>query len=264
MTDLFAFNTANQAPGMGEGYGSSGDMKKTQYVMQLLGHPADADTLKCLLVAGEKGIELESGILDIASKQQDSDDYREISPFGIMPAVREANYICAGEVGITCFIEGRGLGNRLQPRNVKKLAEQMYWIDIARSHVAPYVEILIQQQVVGPMSDDSAFEADGAAIQEARNGLDAPLDAIDSQLAGNEFVIGAYSYADIHWTAYIHLLITIGEGELVEPRPNLKMWFERIKGHKSFSGQDIVPYELMPTLDEIKAKKLKDVVCGEF
>lgn len=263
MKDLFAFGTEDDKLDVGERYGTSGDMKKTQYVMQLLGHPGDADTLKCLLVAGEKGIELESGILDIVHNQQDTEDYRELSPFGIMPAVKEANYICAGEEGVTVFIEGRGLGNRLQPRNAKTLAEQMYWIDIARSNVAPHVEVLMQQQVIGPMSD-STFQADTAAVDAAREALSAPLAAFSAQLAGNEYVVGVYSYADIHWTAYIHLLTTIGEAALLDPCRNVKAWLERIKTHKSFSGQELIPYELMPTLEDIKTKRLKDVVCGEF
>jgi glutathione S-transferase len=263
MTDLFAFGTEDDKLDVGERYGTTGEMKKTQYVMQLLGHPGNADTLKCLLVAGEKGIELESGILDIVHNQQDTEDYRELSPFGIMPALKEAHYVCAGEDGITVFIEGRGLGNRLQPRNAKTLAEQMYWIDIARSNVAPHVEVLMQQQVIGPMSDP-AFKADIAAVDAAREALNAPLDAIDKQLSGNEFVVGIYSYADVHWTAYIHLLATIGEAALLDQRRNVKAWLERIKTHKSFSGQEIIPYELMPTLEEIKTNRMKDVVCGEF
>ncbi len=263
MTDLFAFGTAHDTLDVGERYGTTGDMKKTQYVMQLLGNPGDADTLKCLLIAGEKGIELESGILDIAQEQQHGENYREISPFGIMPALKEAKYVCVGEDGITCFIEGRGLGNRLQPRNARVLAEQMYWIDIARSDVAPYVKTLVQQHVLGAMSDPE-FQADAEAMQAARDALHAPLDAINTQLAGKQFVVGDFSYADIHWTAYVHLLATVGEVALIEQQANLKTWFERIKSHKSFSGQDIIPYELMPTLDEIKSQSLKDVVCGEY
>lgn len=263
MTDLFAFGTEDDKLDVGERYGTTGDMKKTQYVMQLLGHPGDADTLKCLLTAGEKGIELESGILDIIHNQQDTEDYRELSPYGIMPALKEAQYVCAGEEGITVFIEGRGLGNRLPPRNAKTLAEQMYWIDIARSNVAPHVEVLMQQQVIGPMSD-SSFQADSAAIDAAREALNAPLDAFNTQVAGNEFAVGIFSYADIHWTAYIHLLNTIGEAALLDPYRNVKAWLERIKKHKSFSGQEIVPYELMPTLEDIKTNRLSDVVCGEY
>jgi len=263
MTDLFAFGSGAARLDSDQRYGSTGDMKKTQYVMQLLGFPGDADTLKCLLVAAEKGIEVESGVLDITRSQQESEAYRKISPLGIIPALKEAHYTVTGDLGIVTFIEGRGLGNRLAPRNAALLAEQTYWIDIARANVGPHVEVLMQEQVLGPMAD-TAYTSDSKAMDAAREALRGPLDAIDAQLAGKAFVVGDYSYADIHWTAYIHLLSLSGEAALVEQRPNLKGWFERIKTHKSFSGQDVVAYELMPTLEDIRGKKLKDVVITDY
>ena len=47
--------------GAGE-YGLSGDMKKTQYVLQLLGAPYCAETLKCILIAAEQGMEMNCGL----------------------------------------------------------------------------------------------------------------------------------------------------------------------------------------------------------
>jgi len=44
----------------------------------------------------------------------------------------------------------------------------------------------------------------------------------------------------------------------------VKGWFEKIKTHKSYSGQDIVAYDLLPSLEDIKSKTLADVECGEF
>ncbi|AKH20420.1 glutathione S-transferase family protein [Sedimenticola thiotaurini] len=263
MTDLFAFGSGATNLDSDQRYGSTGDMKKTQYVMQLLGFPGDADTLKCLLVAAEKGIEVESGVLDITEAQQKSEAYRKLSPLGIIPALKEAHYTVTGDLGIVTFIEGRGLGNRLAPRNAARLAEQTYWIDIARSNVAPHVELLMQEQVLGPMAN-TAYGTDRAAVEAAREALRGPLDAIDAQLDGKTFVVGDYSYADIHWTAYIHLLTLLGEADLVEQRPNLNAWFERIKTHKSFSGQNVVAYELMPTLEDIRGKRLKDVVITDY
>jgi len=263
MTDLFAFGSAAASLDAEDRYGTTGDMKKTQYVMQLLGFPGNAETLKCLLTAGEKGIEIESGILDITQGQQATEEYLKISPFGLVPALKEANYTVAGDAGIVCFIEGRGLGNRLAPRNAALLAEQMYWIDIACNNVAPYVETLMHEQVLGKITDPT-YKTDIAALEEARSALIAPLEAIDAQLAGKNFIVGQYSYADIHWTAYIHLLLLAGEYAQVDQRRHLKSWLERIKTHKSFSGQDLVAYDLLPSLDDIKQKRLNDVVCGEF
>ena len=49
MSDLFAFGRVARTESSNASYGSEGDMKKTQYVLQLLGFPGHADTLKCLI-----------------------------------------------------------------------------------------------------------------------------------------------------------------------------------------------------------------------
>jgi glutathione S-transferase len=263
MADLFHYGSAAKALDADDRYGSDGDMKKTQYVMQLLGFPGDVDTLKCLLTAAEKGIEVESGVLDMTKGEQDSDDFRAISPFGITPALKEAQYVVVGEPGCAVFIEGRGLGNRLAPRNAAVLATEMEWMEVGKTEVQPHVEALMMQKVCGKMADPS-FVTDDAAVQAARAALADPLDAFDDQLQSNEFVVGQYSYADIHWTIYVHLLTVMGEGALYAKHNNIKAWFERVKAHKSFSGQDIISYDFLPTLEEIQAKVMKDVECGEF
>ena len=263
MADLFHYGSAAKALDAEDRYGSDGEMKKTQYIMQLLGFPGDVDSLKCLLTAAEKGIEVESGILDMSKGEQDAEDYRAISPFGITPALKEAHYTIVGEPGTAVFIEGRGLGNRLAPRNAALLATEMYWMEVGKEMVQPHIEALMNQKVCGQMAD-SAFVTNDIVVKAAREALAGPLDAFDEQLTSNEFVIGGYSYADIHWTIYIHLLTVMGEEVLFAKHNSIKAWFERIKSHKSFSGQDIVSYDFLPTLGEIKIKKMKDVECGEF
>ena len=137
--------------------------------------------------------------------EQDSDDFRAISPFGITPALKEAQYVVVGEPGCAVFIEGRGLGNRLAPRNAAVLATEMEWMEVGKTEVQPHVEALMMQKVCGKMADPS-FATDDAAVQAARAALADPLDAFDDQLQSNEFVVGQYSFADIHWD-YLYSLI---------------------------------------------------------
>lgn len=262
MSDLFHFGSAAKALDADDRYGSDGEMKKTQYVMQLLGFPGNPDTLKVMLTAAEKGIEVESAVLDMSANQQDTEDYRSISPLGIVPALKEADYVVTGENGTSVFVEGRGLGKFLAPRNAAVLAEQNYWMDVGRTEVQPHVETLVQELVVGSMADPS-YTTDSAKVDAARAALSAPLDAINAKIQ-SEYIVGEFSYADIHWTTYCHLLTVIGEGALIDSRSSLKSWFEKAKTHKSYSGQDIVAYDFMPSLEDIKAKKLADIECGEF
>lgn len=151
----------------------------------------------------------------------------------------------------------------MPPRNAAVLAEQNYWIDIARNNVAPHVDAIMDEKVLKAMNKES-IQADTDVIETARQALDAPLNALDSQLANKEFIVGDYSYADVHWTAYAHLLCVSGEQSLITQRNNLNQWLERIKRHKSFSGQKIVAYDLLPSLEDIQAKKLNDVVITDF
>lgn len=268
MTDLFAFGSAAKALDAEDRYGAAGDLKKTQYVMQLLGHPADADTLKCLIIAAEKGLEVESRALDVAAGQHRSEDYLRISPSGMMPALKEAHYQVCGDLGIVSFIEGRGLGNRMPPRNAELLAQQEYWVDIARSDAGPLVQRIVDAVAFDPSHDPEAPVPDHVVaddrVAEARSALAPILDALDRQLAGREYIVGPYSYADVHWTAYIHLLCVAGEGAMIEARPELSKWLARVRARKSFSGQQIVSYTLLPSLDDIRAKRLADVVITDY
>jgi glutathione S-transferase len=261
MSDLFAFGRAvDDASDVS--YGLAGDMKKTQYVLQLLGSPGQADTLKCLLTAIEMGMETDTGVLDMQAGQQGSEDYLALSPFGMVPTLKEAEYYVAGETGIMSYIEARGLGKRLPPKNATLLAEQNYWSDIACTEVGPHVETLVHERVYKGMEGAAADEN---AVEAARGALVAPLDALDAQLGNdNTFIIGNYSFADIHWTAYVHLLYETGDGDLVDHRRNIKAWFDRIRTHKSFSGQNIVAYELLPSLDDIRNNRLSSVEIDDF
>lgn len=263
MNELFAFGRTSGSEASDVSYGLGGDMKKTQYVLQLLGFPGHADTLKCLITAVEMGMETDSAVLDVMEGQDESSEYLEISPYGMVPALKEADYYVAGESGIMSYIEARGLGKRLPPKNAALLAEQNYWSDIACSEVGPSVKTLVQERILAPMHD-SVYMMNTDAIEAARNALIAPLDALDKQLSENTFIIGNYSFADIHWTAYVHLLYESGDGDLVDKRPNLKAWFDRIRTHKSFSGQNVVAYDILPKLGDIKKKQLNSVVIDDF
>lgn len=263
MTDLFAFGRTAEGNSEEASYGLGGDMKKTQYVLQLLGFPGHADTLKCLITAVEMGMETDSGVLDILEGQDESEEYLNVSPLGVVPALKEAEYYVAGESGIMSYIEARGLGKRLPPKNAALLAEQNYWSDIACTEVGPHVNTLVQEHILAPMHD-SVYMVKSDDVEAARNALIAPLDALNEQLSRNTFIIGNYSFADIHWTAYVHLLYEAGDGDLIDKRPNIKAWFDRIRTHKSFSGQNIVAYDMLPKLADIKKKRLNSVFIDDY
>ena len=88
---------------------------------------------------------------------------------------------------------------------------------------------------------------------------------MDQQLQGNKYIVcDKYTWADLYWTAYTHLLDVAGCGALITERTNVKKWFDRIKTRKAQCGQDEVAYEMLPTVEEVKQGKLKSVEIADY
>ena len=239
--------------GDGEGdYGLSGDMKKTQYVLQLLGAPYCSETLKCILIAAEQGMEMNCGALDEADF--DSDALNQVSDFGLAPALKENDYFTAGSKAITEYINARGLGTSIIPKNVVQAAEQETWIDKSRQQAGPAIQAFVGE-ITGKGGDTAA----------AKTQLEPVLDELNEQLANNKFVIGKnYSMADVHWTADLHLLSLTSGAEMINSRSNISTWLQSMRDKKSNCGQSLKAYSLLPSTEDIKANKLNNVKIDDF
>ncbi|MFT6909648.1 MAG: glutathione S-transferase [Oleiphilaceae bacterium] len=243
--------------------GSTGEMKKAQYMLQLLGTPWDADTLKCIITAAEQGMEMRTGYLDTLNGEQDLLAYRDIFEFGTYPGLKEADYNVAGANGIMAFINARGLGYSLVPKNVTEAATQDFWIDIAITEVTPHVNTLVQEQIVKP-SANTSYSTDNVACSQAKEQLSLVLDALDKQLMDKAYIISKYSFADIHWTAVIHLLMLTDAADMVNQRSHILRWYKALALRKSNCGQDIVSFSLLPNLGNILRRELSSVVIKDF
>ncbi|MGH1537961.1 MAG: glutathione binding-like protein [Gammaproteobacteria bacterium] len=264
MTDLFEL-MAEKSGGQGNaGYGASGEMKKTQYVLELIGCPADADTLKCVITAAEQGMEMNCYSL-ITDAVDNLDEYiADLSPLSISPYLKEADFNTCGSGAITAFTDARGLGYALTPRNANLAAMQNYWVDIAETNVAPLVEQIADEVFVKGYSDAN-YAPDQGVIDSAGESLNVFFDALDQQLQSNKYIVcDKYTWADLHWTAYAHLLEIAGCGALINERSNVKAWFDRIKTRKAQCGQDEVAYEMLPSDEEAKQGKLRSVVIADY
>lgn len=233
-------------------YGLSGDMKKTQYVLQLLGAPFCPETLKCILIAAEQGMEMNTGSLEMADL--DSAEFNEVSEFGLAPALKENDYFTAGSKAITEFINARGLGTSIIPNNVVLAAEQESWIDKSRQQAEPAIQAFVGE-ITGQGGDTAAAKAQ----------LEPVLDELNEQLGKDKFILGKnYSMADVHWTADIHLLGLTSGADMIESRANIKTWMQSMRDKKSNCGQSLKACSLLPTVEDIKANKLNNVTIDDF
>jgi glutathione S-transferase len=160
--------------------------------------------------------------------------------------------VVSGAQAILAYMDVKGTGASLTPKKASMLGEQNYWIDLGQRQARPAVMTLVE-----PLLPDAAAVAD-ADRAAARSTLSDALTLLENAMAdGRSFIVGQYSLADIHWTAYVHLCLMSGEHELLEPHGRLGAWLERVRARRGAAGRST--YDALATLDEIRSKRLKSV-----
>ena len=220
---------------------------KLKNVMHLWGHPACPDTAKCLMTAAEKGIDIKTELVDVKSGGADTPEYRLLSPFGSVPCLKDADFVVYGTRAIMSYLDDKGFGPSLVPRNGVVRAMAYQWSHIACDYVGP--------QIAALMSGDGG---DRAAIEKAFDALDAQLQS-KSTFRRGDYIAGDFFLVDIHWAAYANALFLANAGDIVESRGAVKDWWGRIKTHPSTSKEKILAYNVLPTTQDVESNTLRDI-----
>lgn len=211
--------------------------------MKLYGHPGCINTAKCMLTAAEKGVDVETHSVDPASLPQ---EVSTISPFGSVPVLQDVDFVVYGTPAIMSYLDDKGFGPSLLPRNGVVRAMSYQWSHIATDYVQPQVMALI--------SGDGNREviAQGFAALNEQLQLSAPN-------VRGDFICGNFCLADIHWAAVAHGCHLANASDLVESNSAVKTWWGHVQSHPSTSKEKIVAYDVLPSVSDVQSNTLKDV-----
>jgi glutathione S-transferase len=218
--------------------------------MQLFGVAGDPDTLKCLMTAGEKGVDIESRAIGESALSADSQEFRSMSPFGTTPCLKDVDFVLCGTLTIMSYLNDKGFGPSLIPRNGVARAIHYQWSEMTTQHVAPHVAKLARGE-----NDDTTLSA-----------LAAAFDALENQLQNKryrgDFIVGEFSLADLHWAPYVHRCELSGHSALITARAAVNNWWQMVKSHKSTSKEDFLAYSVLPTQAEINTNTIRSVTIN--
>jgi glutathione S-transferase len=209
--------------------------KKAEAGMKLRGFPGDLSTVKCLVMAAEKQIKLETELLDTQAGEHDQAEYRGLSPFGKHPYLVEDDAVAIGAEAGLAYMDTRGKGF-MNPKKAQHFGHQNYWGQVAETIGAP-VESLLHAAAFGSTAESDAMDL-----------IEVGLNAFDAALTGKNFIVGEYTYADVHWTAIAHFLVLAGKQDMIDSRANTKAWYDKVKQRPSYAS--------LPSLEDIKQKQL--------
>jgi glutathione S-transferase len=210
--------------------------------MQLFGNPSCINTAKCLQTAGEKGIDIES--VTINSGEEVSDK----SPLNSAPVLKDLDNIVYGPNAILSYLDDKGFGPSLVPRNGVIRAIMYQYAHIATDYV--------QMEAYGLLTGSGGnMDIINKSFDLVENILSNPP---DPKLKKGVYICGEFTLADIHWMACVNALEISGT-DVISSRKEVSTWYEAVKTHPSTSKEAIIPYTCLPTKEDVDSSSLRDV-----
>lgn len=215
-------------------------------VKTLWGSVACVETSKCLFTAAEKGVDIDAkSIFDVSEHSA----FNQHSPFGIAPCLKDLDFVIYGSSSIMSFLDDKGFGTSLVPRNGIARAQQYKWIHIAKDILGPAITEICSNN---NEHCDSSVQIIEAVLSHAE-------EALGANKKKSTYLIGDFSLADIHWISHIHLLLIHGHSNLLSGKPNVNQWLSEIMSRKSTSKENFTSSEVLPSLDDINSDRIHSV-----
>ncbi len=211
-----------------------GDQLRTKMILR--GHPSCPNTGKCLQTAAEKGVDVDTVVVT----DVDSSDFRAVSPFGVGPVLHDIDFIVYGTGAVMSYLDDKGFGPSLVPRNGVSRAIMYQWAIIATEQVQANLGDSINKDALGPLFDGLEKQV----LNPPKRG---------------DFICGDFSLADIHWSACCNLIEIGGAGELISSRPGVAKWYDKVKSHPSTSKEKIIPFTVLPSAADVSSGTLNGI-----
>ncbi|HAQ50457.1 MAG TPA: hypothetical protein DCR13_02785, partial [Gammaproteobacteria bacterium] len=100
-----------------------------------------ANTSKVLLTAAEKGVDIDARSVDMNSEVE-MNEIKRNSPFGSVPVLKDVDFYIYGTEAIMSYLDDKGFGPSLVPRNGVIRAVHYQWSHIATQAFIPAVNKL--------------------------------------------------------------------------------------------------------------------------
>ena len=165
----------------------------------------------------ETGLPYRVHALDHTAGELDSEAYGRISPFHQAPVIDDDGFVVAESAAVVLYLAEKG--GKLIPANVEGRTRVVQWCFAAVGTVEPTLTCL---DLIGMFDPDRAASRLHAEVPELAGRW---LGEVERRLEGREWIACAdFTVADI---MLANVLRSIRKGNLMDPYPRMKTYFER-------------------------------------
>ncbi|HJQ84476.1 MAG TPA: glutathione S-transferase family protein [Candidatus Binatia bacterium] len=211
-------------------------------MIRLHWHPFSIVPRRVRIVLREKAIPHEEVEIDVYRGAHRGPEFRRLNPFAQIPVLEDDGLVVCESVAILEYLEERFPEPRLLAADARTRAITRQFMLWSGDYVIPHWEPWMAP-VIHP---DRPVDPPGR--EQARDGLAAHLDVLERRLAGRDWLIDAYSLADVCYAPFVTVLDRVDLGDLVDARPAVSAWVRRLRERPAVrdTAPPLVPVTLPP------------------
>jgi len=182
--------------------------------------------MRTRIVLKEKNLPFDRILLDLPNKEQKQEWYLALNPYGKVPVLVEEGAWVYESALCNEYLEDKYPTPALAPLDPGRKAQMRLWVEWCNSQFVPSV-ISIVYENRKPVAERSQEK-----VNHNKTKLTALLPRLETQLQSQDYLMGAYSMADIAFTPFLSMCDRVGVD--LNAFPHVAQWAARLKGRESF------------------------------
>jgi glutathione S-transferase len=190
-------------------------------MLKIWGRLNSINVQKVVWIADECGIAYErvdaGGVFGIV----DTDEYREMNPNGLVPAINDDGFILWESNAIVRYLADR-YGGALSPHNPQQRADADRWMDWQAVSFNPALGPAFVQLIRTPPA-----ERDIGLVEQSRSAVEKKMALLDRHLATRPYLAGdQFTMGDIPLGASVHRWLHLPLPR--EPHAHVERWYREL------------------------------------
>jgi glutathione S-transferase len=199
--------------------------------MKVYGFPLSPFVRKVLVVAEEKGVEMQ---VVPTNPMAPDDEFVDCSPYRKIPAIDDNGFKLADSSAIATYLEAKHPEPALLPADPQARAKAVWFDEVADTIVMAAGGPMLFNRFVKPRF--LGQDCDEEVAQAAAEALEGRLGYLESVVGDEGWLDGQFSLGDISIASVIKSLTYSGWTLDKSKYPKLAAWFERVQARDSWKA----------------------------